>query len=54
VYIWSASAQAAEFPSAEDDTMTMNSSKRFYLSAAWTAAAIVGGLALLISFVTRA
>lgn len=34
--------------------MTMNSTKRFYLSVAWTAAVLIGGLAMLISFVTHA
>jgi hypothetical protein len=34
--------------------MNMTSTKRFYLSAAWTAAIIIGGLAMLISFVTHA
>lgn len=34
--------------------MTMSSTKRFYLSVAWTAAVLIGGLAMLISFVTHA
>ena len=34
--------------------MTMSSTKRFYLSVAWTAAILFGGLAMLISFVTHA
>jgi hypothetical protein len=34
--------------------MTMSSTKRFYLSVAWTAAVIIGGLTMLISFVTHA
>lgn len=34
--------------------MNISSTKRFYLSVAWTAAIIIGGLAMLISFVTHA
>jgi len=34
--------------------MNIGSTKRFYLSVAWTAAIIIGGLAMLISFVTHA
>lgn len=34
--------------------MTMTSTKRFYFSVAWTAAIIIGGLAMLVSFVTHA
>jgi len=34
--------------------MSMSSTKRFYLSVAWTAAVLIGGLAMLISFVTHA
>ncbi len=34
--------------------MTKSSTTRFYLSVAWTAAIIIGGLAMLISFVTHA
>jgi len=34
--------------------MAMSSRKRFYLSAMWTTAVILGGLALLLSFVTHA
>ncbi len=33
--------------------MTISSTKRFYLSLAWTAAMILGGLAMLYSFVTH-
>jgi hypothetical protein len=34
--------------------MSMSTRKRFYLSAVWTAAVILGGLAMLLSFVTHA
>lgn len=32
----------------------MSGKKRFYLSVAWTTAIIIGGLAMLLSFVTHA
>ena len=34
--------------------MAMSTRKRFYFSVAWTAAVILGGLAMLLSFVTHA
>jgi hypothetical protein len=33
--------------------MAMSTRKRFYFSVAWTAAVILGGLAMLLSFVTH-
>ena len=33
--------------------MAISSTKRFYLSLVWTAAMILGGLAMLYSFVTH-
>ncbi len=34
--------------------MTKSGTRRFYLSVAWTAAILIGGLAMIISFVTHA
>lgn len=33
--------------------MALSTRKRFYLSVAWTTAIILGGLAMLLSFVTH-
>jgi len=38
----------------EREPMAMSTRKRFYLSMVWMAAVILGGLAMLLSFVTHA